>query len=160
VNYALAIVVATGVSATATYARVVVMPIHSSTAVQRIVVTKDAVSLADAIERACADPDSYEADEPLTTPKAKRDLKALLEAAEEQMDEAMPLGDIAPYFGELSITWRHQDHMLRATSFSDDRTPRLDYGSTPHGELGQFNFQLNATGDQLRDRLQWLFANA
>src|SRR5579864_2074215 len=96
--------------------------------ISNIVISEaSSLSIADLIDVVCADQDSYEVGEAHSTPKAIGDLKQLIIEASAVPEAAVTIGDIAPYFGELSITWRQGNRMLRATSFSDDRSPRLDF---------------------------------
>ena len=115
-------------------------------------------SLNDQIDQVCGDPDSYEADEQPATAKAKDDLKEVVNDASLAYGSPLPVGHIAPYFGEVSITWRNRERMVRITSFSDDRHPRLDFGATPEGALGDYQFDTQATGAKLAEKLTWLLS--
>ena len=106
----------------------------------------------------CSDPDNFEEGEPRPTEKATRDLKRIFNDAAEILGTDIAQGDITPYFGELSVTWRSSNRMLRLTAFSDARNARLDYGTTPPGSLGDFDAVLDATGQDLADRINWLLA--
>ncbi len=117
----------------------------------------DARSISELIDQVCADDDSYEEGEDRPTAKAMDDLKRLLLEAAAIYDKAVPMGHISPYFGELSITWRNRDKMLRATSFSEAQSPRLDFGATPSPSLGTYQFDSDATGARLAERLLWLW---
>ena len=116
--------------------------------------------LSDKIDRELSDPENYEESELLPEKKAVDDLKRLIAEAEMLMQYRLTTGQIAPYHREISITWRSGNRMLRLTSFSDHRTPRLDFGTTPDGALGEYSFDPLATGSKLREKLDWLKAPA
>lgn len=99
--------------------------------------------------------DNLEDGEQPPSQKAMDDLKTLIAGASQLRASAIIGGDVVPYFGELSITWRAGDRVLRATSFSDDRLPRLDFGITPVGSLGEYDF-LSASPHTLVEKLAWL----
>jgi hypothetical protein len=115
-----------------------------------------APTIYEQIDAVCEDAESYEPGEERTAPIAISSLKALLYEAEQILGREIALGDIAPYFGELSITWRHDNRMLRLTSFSDERHSRLDFGSAPANALGNYDFDAAVTGGKLADKLSWL----
>ena len=116
------------------------------------------VDLALEIENVASDPENYESGEPLVGAKAREELISLVVSAAALNGEPLPMGVISPYYGEISITWRHGDKMIRATAFADDRSTRLDYGSTPDGTLGEYRFDANAGAPTLTERLRWLFS--
>lgn len=123
-----------------------------------IVVSEKPLTLEEKISAVCSDPDSFEEGEAPPSPTAISDLKRVLGDALVTFRGDIPQGDVAAYFGELSITWRQGSRMLRLTSFSDGRNPRLDFGTTPDGSLGDYQFNPEATGDNLSDKLNWLLA--
>ncbi len=114
-------------------------------------------SLTDQIDQVCGEANNYETGEQPATAKAKDDLKRLIDNASTAYGSPLPIGDISPYFGEVSVTWRNEERMVRATSFSDNRSPRLDFGTTPDGALGEYEFDPETTGARLAERLVWLF---
>jgi hypothetical protein len=116
-------------------------------------------SLLELIDAVCADQDSLEEGEQPPAKKAIADLKTIIVEAAARADTNIPVGDVAIFFGELSVTWRYGNRMLRATTFSDPRTPRLDFGTTPEGALGTYEFDTHATGAKLVEKLQWLRAD-
>lgn len=127
------------------------------------VITREAEgsrSMCERIDEVCADPDSYEEGEPRPNAKAIDNLKALLDDAASIMGADLNLGDIAPYFGEVSITWKCGEKMLRVAAFSDHRPPRMDFGSTPAGSLGSYEFDTNVTGEKLASKFRWLYSLA
>jgi hypothetical protein len=79
----------------------------------------------------CLDPENLEENEAPPSAKAVGDLKDLISNAALAGGADLPIGDVAPYFGEISITWRNGHNMRRMTSLSDARTLRVDYGTTP-----------------------------
>jgi len=95
--------------------------------------------------------DDYEQDEPRIGPKPIQELETILVAASAIAGKPIELGDVAPYFGELSITWCNNDKMVRITAFSDTRVPRLDFGS-----ICQFFYDREITGQDLATQLEWL----
>lgn len=123
------------------------------------IVTEKPLTLEEAIDTACSDPDNFEEEEVRPSPEAIGDLKRILNEASEIFGGDIPQGDVAPYFGEISVTWRHNNRMLRLTAFSDGREARLDFGTTPKGALGDYGFTPTATGDSLIQRLNWLLAS-
>lgn len=116
------------------------------------------IDLAQEIENVASDPKNYESGEPLEGAKAREELISLVVSAAALNGKPLPVGDISPYYGEISITWRNGDKMIRATAFADDRRTRLDYGSTPNGALGAYRFDNNASARTLTERLRWLFS--
>ncbi len=112
-------------------------------------------SLDELIEE-CTLPENLEADEVPPKQKAIDDIKGLIAAASKAQRQEIELGDVIAYSGEISITWREGNRMLRATSFSDDRPTRLDFGTTPEASLGEYHFVAAPTGNILVQRLAWL----
>ncbi|MGA2714504.1 MAG: hypothetical protein ABSG41_15475 [Bryobacteraceae bacterium] len=123
-----------------------------------VVVTENPATLEEKIDAACSDPDNFEDDEIQPSPRAISELKRVLREASDIFNGDIPQGDVAPYFGEISVTWRRDNRMLRLTAFSDGRDPRLDFGTTPVGTLGDYQFYPVATGENLIDRLNWVLA--
>jgi hypothetical protein len=107
------------------------------------------------ITAACADPDNREEGEDIPPPVALTSISRIICGAASIRE--VPLGNISPYFGEVSVTWRNADQsrMLRLTVFPDGRA-RLDHGTTPTGALGVYHFDENATGQLLAQRLDEL----
>lgn len=116
-------------------------------------------SFLDLIDEVCSDPTNLEENEQAPSAKAIKDIKRIINDAQSLSSREIIAGDIAPYFGEVSITWRNGGQMLRATSFPDSRQPRLDFGTTPEGALGEYGFEENATGESLAKKLSLLFPN-
>jgi hypothetical protein len=114
-------------------------------------------TLLQLIDDICTDPTNLEDNEQPPSEKAISDLKKLIIDASVLRGKDIMLGDVAPYFGEVSVTWRNGNNMLRATSFPDARLPRLDFGTTPDGTLGEYDFLADATGALLSQRLSILF---
>jgi len=114
-------------------------------------------SLGGLIDEICADPRNFEPGEIAPNAKAIADIKSILAEVETAFGKSIYNGDITPYFGELSITWRRGDDMLRLTSFSDNRVPRIDFGTTPDGALGEYQFEPIATGESLAEHLRLLY---
>ncbi len=110
------------------------------------------------VDAVCSDPENFEEGEPRPSPKALADIKRILNEAYGPYDSDIPHGDIAPYFGEISITWRNESRMLRLTAFSDHREPRIDFGTTPEGSLGSYDEITVVTGEHLTDQMNWLLA--
>ena len=120
----------------------------------RIVTGKTGESIETRIDKICADPESFEEGEAAPNSKAMSELKQIVRSAESEI--VVPMGDVSPYYGELSVTWRNGRKMLRVTTFSGPERPRLDYGTTPEGTLGEYSAIQNADGTSLVDRLRWL----
>jgi len=114
-------------------------------------------SMEDAIDAACADPDNYEEGEAHPSAHAVTEMKRVLREASGLFGN-IPNGSVAPYSGEISITWRRDNRMLRLTTFSDARPARLDYGTAPEGALGDYQFDTAATGEKLDLRLRWILS--
>jgi len=108
----------------------------------------------DQIDLAVSDPDRLEEGEQAPSAKAVEEMKSIVRAV--AANACFRMGFIATYFGELSITWRNEGRMLRLTTFSDDRSPRLDFGTTPSGSLGDYQFLSNVTGDLLNEKIAWV----
>src|ERR1017187_3094441 len=114
------------------------------------------ISICGLIDSTCENPDSYEEGEPRTPPEVIERLKAILREATTITGEAVPPGDVYPYFGELSVTWRNGTKMLRLTSFSDRESSRLDFGSSSCGALANYEFDPQANGKALSEKLSLL----
>ena len=113
------------------------------------------VSCEDLIESACLDAANREEGEQAPPAEVVAAIKTIIHGA--SAIRAVPIGDIAPYFGEISVTWRNtsRSKMLRLTALPNG-TARLDYGTTPDGALGVYQFDANASGQLLAERLNEL----
>jgi hypothetical protein len=131
----------------------------SQAGIRESVIIEKTVTLEETIDAVCADPDNFEEGEAHPSPTAISELKRILIDASDAFNGDIPPGNVAPYFGEVSVTWRCDNRMLRLTAFSDGRQPRLDFGTTPEGSLGDYEFYSTATGKNVSDRLNWLLAD-
>jgi hypothetical protein len=101
-----------------------------------------------------ADPDSFEDNEPKPTSGAIQVMNEIIRTA----DECFVGGEVSMWYGELSITWRSDNRMLRLAVFSDGREPLL-YFQTDHGEALTSGQSIQpANSGALQDKLQWLMA--
>lgn len=117
-----------------------------------------AISWVSEIDRVCSDDDSYEAGEPRATVEAIDGLKALLREATAVYGKEIPIGDIAPYWGEVSITWRNRGRMVRVVCFSDERPPFLYFGPTSLGPPEHYDSDACAIGQKLAEQLDKMLA--
>jgi len=123
-----------------------------------VVVHKKSVTIEEKIDATCSDPDNFEEGEDHPSAEAIGELKRILSEASEINHSDIPDGDVSPYFGEVSVTWRRDNRMLRLTVFSDGRDARLDFGTTPESSLGNYQFNPTANGESLVNQLNWLLA--
>lgn len=119
-----------------------------------------ALTTYEEIDAVCSDLSNYEEGDVLLGSKAIDELKALLRDAEIAHNAPIRAGHVIPCFGDLSIAWHFLERMLMITAFSDARSPRLDYGSTPPTAMGRYAADAAATGEKLADRLAWLYGDA
>jgi hypothetical protein len=119
------------------------------------IIVEKKLTLEEKIDAVFSDPENFE-DGELPPVEAAVTLKGILSEASAAASADIPDGDVNPYFGELSITWRRGDKMLRLTAFSNGRKARLDFGTTPERSLGAYEFNPAATGETLVDKLNWL----
>jgi hypothetical protein len=94
--------------------------------------------------------------EPAPILQTKQSAETLLEGASELLGGAMPFGDPATYFGEISVSWHTGRRFLRLACFPEPRPPRLDFGSLD--EIGKTQTLINVNATNLADRLEWLQA--
>jgi hypothetical protein len=131
------------------------VPATASNKGTSIKISQEAIPTPDSqIDLSLADEGNLEEGEQRPSQKAIDDMKTIINEASK--NAAFRMGDIASYFGEIGVTWRNNGRMLRLTTFSDDRHPRLDFGTTPIGTLGDYDFDVNATAARLLEKLAWL----
>ncbi len=106
---------------------------------------------------AISDPENYEEGEAMIEDEIVRQLGEMVNEAGANFGQ-LPRADIAPYFGELSITWRLGQRVVRLTAYPNSLPSRIDYGSTSPGTRGDYDFDRPASGPILAERLRWLYS--
>ncbi len=115
-------------------------------------------SISDRIDEALCDEDTFEDGEPRPCEKAAEALKKLLTEAERQ-DAKIPKGEVSAWYGELDLTWKIDNRLLRLLAYSDDREPLLYFQSDTGETLtrGQSISPVNA--EVLKEKFEWLLAS-
>ncbi len=117
--------------------------------------SRDATAIIAEIDRAVDDAGAYEEGETQPSPEAVEAAKRLVLAAE-QRGVKFPTTEVSVYYGEIDLTWKSGNRLLRLVVHSDARTPLL-YFQTDTGEaFTRGQSAPAASGYQLAERLQWL----
>jgi hypothetical protein len=114
-------------------------------------------SIAAKIDAIVVDSDRYEPGEPRPTQETIAKAKGLIQSAERNGSK-FPKSEIAVYFGEIDITWRVANRLLRLIVFADPVKNALLYFQTDKGEAltrGE-SIDVNNEGKDLSQQLTWL----
>jgi hypothetical protein len=115
-------------------------------------------SLFEEIDRVAGERDELEEGEPLPSREAVGVLKSLIAEASSYLVSRIPLAHVSTFHGELSVTWRNGDRMVRLASFSGPKQGcRMDYGSSGPDPLGKYSCTRNVTASGLAAELTDLF---
>ena len=108
------------------------------------------------IDAVVANDDMYELSEPRPSVQAVENAKKLVISAEEAIS-GLPRPDISVYFGEIDVTWKLQDRLLRMIVFSDSARPAVLYLQTDKGEALTRGETIEIRGAKdLSEKLAWL----
>jgi len=111
--------------------------------------------IAARIDAVIADDDMYEAGEPRPSPEAAAKAKDLVSSA--RAVRGLPQPEVSVYFGEINVTWKVRNRLLRLIVFSDPARPAVLYSQTDKGEpltRGE-SVDVGGPGDLPR-KLAWL----
>jgi hypothetical protein len=106
------------------------------------------------IEEICQNPELREDGESAPSEETIRQSMTILEETSHLLGGAIPHGDAATYFGEISISWHHGNRFLRLACFSDGREPRMDYGL--FDALSTLKHATGIDALMLSRKLEWL----
>ena len=116
-------------------------------------------SLFEEIDRVAGEKDELEEGEPSPSRETVESLKSLIADTSRYLANEIPPGHVATFYGELSITWRRGDRMVRLASFPHTgQGCRIDCGSSAPGPLGEYSATRNVTASRLAAELTDLFA--
>jgi len=79
--------------------------------------------IAARIDAVIADDDMYEAGEPRPSPEAAAKAKDLVSSA--RAVRGLPHPEVSVYFGEINVTWKVRNRLLRLIVFSDQPGPQF-----------------------------------
>jgi hypothetical protein len=112
--------------------------------------------IAARIDAVIADDDMYEAGEPRPSPKAAANAKELIKSAGRAV-RGLPRPEVSVYFGEVDITWKVRNRLLRMIVFSDPTRSAVLYFQTDKGEALTRGESVDVSGaDDLPQKLVWL----
>jgi hypothetical protein len=112
--------------------------------------------IAARIDAVIADDDMYEAGEPRPSPEAAAKAKDLVKSAE-RAGRGLPRPEVSVYFGEIDVTWKVRNRLLRMIVFSDPARPAVLYFQTDKGEALTRGESVDVSGvDDLPRKLVWL----
>jgi hypothetical protein len=108
------------------------------------------------IDAVIADDDMYEAGEPRPSPEAAAKAKDLVKSAE-RMGHGLPRPEVSVYSGEIDVTWKVRNRLLRMIVFSDPVRPAVLYSQTDTGEALTRGESVDVRGaEDLPRKLVWL----
>ena len=109
--------------------------------------------IAARIDAVIADDDMYEAGEPRPSPEAAAKAKELIKSAG-RAGRGLPSPEVSVYFGEIEVTWKVRNRLLRMVVFSDPARPAVQ---TDKGEALTRGESADVTGaGDLPQKLVWL----
>jgi hypothetical protein len=112
--------------------------------------------IAARIDAAIADDDMYEPGEPRPSLDAAARAKDLINSAGDAV-RGVPCPEVSVYFGEIDVTWRVRNRLLRMAVFCDSARPVVLYFQTDNGEALTRGESVDVTGaDDLSQKLVWL----
>jgi hypothetical protein len=115
-----------------------------------------AVGIAAQIDAVIADDDMYEPGEPRPSPAAVATAKDLVKSAV-RGERRLPRPEVSVYFGEIDVTWRVQNRLLRMIVFSDPARAPVLYFQNDKGEALTRGQSVDVAGvDDLSQKLVWL----
>lgn len=108
------------------------------------------------IDAVVADDSMYELGEPKPSVQAVADAKKLVMSAAQAISR-LPRPAISVYFGEIDVTWKLRDRLLRMIVFSDPARPAVLYFQTDKGETLTRGETVEIRGAKdLSEKLAWL----
>ena len=107
--------------------------------------------IVSAINNIVENPELRDDDEVVPPPVVVEEANNFVKKAAELMRKPMPPGSVSTFFGELNVTWRQGDRIVRLACFPD-RGAKLQYGdlSLP---MGSYSLDPNPTPEALATRL-------
>lgn len=99
-------------------------------------------------------PDTFEIGEPRPADGAIVMMQRLLFDAE-NLGAMFPRTDCSVYYGEIDLTWRVENRLLRLVAFSDERPPVLYFQTESEAALTR-GASIQATPEELVRKLTWL----
>lgn len=122
---------------------------------QRVAAMPRASSEADKIIQrilyAAIDPDLRDGDESAPTLKVIQETVRLIRGAEKLLD-AMPDAQVSTFFGEINITWRSGDRIVRL-AFFENKPSVVQIGSLAN-PIGHYESEANPTASLLAEKLR------
>jgi hypothetical protein len=129
--------------------------IHMNGLPESAVTDGELVGLITCIEH-CGQPESLDEDELPPPPPVKEEAKKIISAAADLLPD-MPAGKLGTFWGEVNVTWRLGDELVRLACFPD-RTSIVQVGSLD-APMGSYRSE-PASPEVLAARLEELFENA
>jgi hypothetical protein len=115
-------------------------------------VTSETDQIIKRIEEVVSDPSLRDEDEPPPPAGVADEAIALIRDAAEKLARPMLAARVSTYYGELNITWRSGDEIVRLACFPGGRPSVIQFGSLA-SPFGSYKLVPNATADILADRL-------
>jgi len=110
------------------------------------------------IDAVLADEDLYETGEPRPSPQTVDLVRSLINGAVDPK-RRIPKAEVSVYFGELDVTWKHRNRLLRLVAFRDSARRPVLYTQTDGSEALTRGHSIEVTGnDDLSNALDWLLA--
>jgi hypothetical protein len=116
---------------------------------------ESADSIGATIDTLIQDDDMYESGEPRPSVETASRAKNLLILAEREGCK-FPHTGISVYFGEIDVTWRVQNRLLRLIVFPDPVRPAVLYFQTDKGEALTRGESVSAGPEDLSRKMAWL----
>jgi hypothetical protein len=117
--------------------------------------SETAAGIAEQIDAVIADDDMYEPGEPRPSLEAAAKAKDLVALARRGGRE-LPRPEVSVYFGEIDVTWKVQNRLLRLIVFSDPGRPPVLYSQTDRGEALTRGESVEAKAEHLSQKVLWL----
>lgn len=102
---------------------------------------------------AAVDPDLRDEDESAPTFKVIQETVRLIRGAEKLLD-AMPSGQVSTFYGEINITWRAGERIVRLACFPE--RPSVVQSGSLSLPVGSYRSEENPTAELLADRINSL----
>lgn len=110
------------------------------------------------IDSVLAEDDFYEPGEPRPSAETVDRAKSLIQTGIDP-ERGIPRAEVSAYFGELDVTWRCQNRLLRLVVFPDATRRPVLYSQTDNGDALTRGHSIEVTGPaELSNRLDWLLA--
>lgn len=111
-------------------------------------------SIGEQIDDSVGDADQYDTEEQAPSTDAIYAAKTLISGVHIPR-QIRP--EVSVYYGELDVTWRSSDKLVRLIVYSDDRTPKI-YSQRDSDNVLSRGQLLDANQNLLNEKLNWLLS--